>query len=80
MQANVADVSTKTVYALQNCSSMTLRVFTTLGTLEFVQRIPLKDNTKSFIKAYLGTMKRVFVGKAFKKVAVEQTQFKQIKR
>ena len=71
---------TKTVYALQNCSSVTLRVFTTLGTLEFVQRIPLKDNIKSFIKAYLGTMKCVFVGKAFKKVAVEQTQFKQIKR
>ena len=48
--------------------------------MEFVQRIPLKDNIKSFIKAYLGTMKCVFVGKAFKKVAVEQTQFKQIKR
>ena len=39
-----------------------------------------KTTSNPLDKTYLGTMKCVFVGKAFKNVAVEQTKFKQIKR
>ena len=81
MQANVADDESCLCMPCRiACSSMTLRVFTTLGTFEFVQESLSKTTSNPLDKAYLGTMKCVFVGKAFKKVATEQTKFKQIKR
>ena len=40
----------------------------------------LKATSNALDKAYLATMKCVVVSKAFKKVAEEQTKFKQIKR
>ena len=68
------------MYALQNRSSTTLRIFTTVGTLEFVQRITPKGNINALERAYLATMKYVVVSKACRKMAEELTKFKQIKR
>ena len=53
------------MYALQNSSSTTLPT--------------PKATSNALDKAYLATMKCVVVCKAFKKVAEEQTKFKQIK-
>ena len=68
------------MYALQVSSSTTLRIFATVGTLEFVQRITPKGNIKCFTMAYVAMMKYVVVSMAFKKVDEEQTKFNQIKR
>ena len=72
MQANVGHG--------ESCLCTALRIFATVRTLEFVQRITPKATSNSLDKAYLATMKCVVVSKAFKKVAEEQTKFKQIKR
>ena len=66
------------MYALQNSSSTALQIFAIVGSLEFVQRITPKGNIKCLDKAYLAMMKCVVVSKSFKKVAEEQTKFKQI--
>ena len=68
------------MYALQNCSSTTLRIFTTVGILEFVQRITPKGNIKCFRQGLLNNDECVVVGKVFNKVVEERTKFKQIKR
>ena len=49
-----------------------------MGTLEFAQWPP-RATLDALDKAYLATMKRVVVNKAFKQVAEEQTKIKQVK-
>ena len=79
IQANVAhDESCLCV----PCRIVRLRHYESLQLWElwnlFKESLP-KATSNPLDKAYLGTMKCVFVGKAFKKVAAERTKFKQIK-
>ena len=80
MQANVAhDESCLCmpcrIVHLRHCESLQLWELWNL----FKESLP-KATSNAFDKAYLATMKCVVVSKAFKKVAEEQTKFKQIKR
>ena len=80
MQANVAhDESCLCV----PCRIVHLRHYEALQLWElwnlFKESLP-KATSNALDKAYLVTMKCVVVSKAFKKVAAEQTKFKQIKR
>ena len=80
MQANIAyDES----YLCMPCRIVHLRhyEFSQLWELwELFKESLLKATSNALDTAYLATMKCVVVSKAFKKVAEEQTKFKQIKR
>ena len=63
------------MYALQNSSSTTLRIFATVGTLDsFKESLP-KATSSALDKAYLATIKCVAVNKAFKKGHSDNSEF-----
>ena len=66
------------MYALQNSSSTTLRIFATVELWNLFKESLPKATTNALDKAYL-TMMKCVVSNAFKKVVEEQTKFKQIK-
>ena len=80
MQANVAHDES---CLCMPCRIVHLRHYASLQPWElwnlFKESLP-KATSNALDKAYLATMKCVVVSKAFKKVAEEQTKFKQIKR
>ena len=80
MQANVAHDES---CLCMPCRIVHLRHYESLQLWElrnlFKESLP-KATSNALDKAYLATMKCVVVSKAFKKVAEEQTKFKQIKR